>query len=116
MGSESRRSKQVLIRLSPEELKEIELNAKSCGLTKADYLRKIGAGYSPKGVIDQLAVNELIKVAGDLGRLGGLLKLLLTERENLLHENLKYTVGEVHELLGCISYEKDKLKSKIMNL
>ncbi len=42
------------------------------------YLRMLGLGYQPKSLVDNDRVIELAKINGDLGRLGGLLKLWLT--------------------------------------
>lgn len=63
----------------PEERAEIEANAKRAGISVAHYLREIGQGYQVKGVMDYQYVRELVRVNGDLGRLGGLLKLWLTD-------------------------------------
>lgn len=62
----------------PEERAEIEENAKRAGISVARYLRDVGQGYQIKGVMDYGYVRELVRVNGDLGRLGGLLKLWLT--------------------------------------
>jgi ABC-type histidine transport system ATPase subunit len=48
-------------------------------MSVARYLRVIGIGYEPRSIIDHQRVNELLKINGDLGRLGGLLKLWLTD-------------------------------------
>jgi len=63
----------------PEERAEIEANAKRAGISVAHYLREVGQGYQVKGVMDYQYVRELVRVNGDLGRLGGLLKLWLTD-------------------------------------
>ncbi|QPL36715.1 conjugal transfer transcriptional regulator TraJ [Thalassospira sp. B30-1] len=63
----------------PEERAEIEANAKRAGISVAHYLREVGQGYQVKGVMDYQHVRELVRVNGDLGRLGGLLKLWLTD-------------------------------------
>lgn len=63
----------------PEERAEIEANAKMAGVSVARYLRDVGQGYQIKGVMDYEYVRELVRVNGDLGRLGGLLKLWLTD-------------------------------------
>jgi hypothetical protein len=47
------------------------------------YLRKVAIGYEIKGVIDCELVLKLAKINGDQGRLGGLLKLWLTNSEKL---------------------------------
>ena len=38
----------------------------------------LGLGYEPRSIVDNDRVEELAKINGDLGRLGGLLKLWLT--------------------------------------
>ncbi|WP_412058690.1 conjugal transfer transcriptional regulator TraJ [Bartonella sp. DGB2] len=63
----------------PEEKEKIENQAKQAGLSIARYLREVGQGYEIKGVIDYVQVRELARINGDLGRLGGLLKLWLTD-------------------------------------
>lgn len=52
-------------------------------------------GMEVRGVLDQQAVIEMAKVNGDLGRLGGLLKMWLTNDERLAgydQEQLKQTI------------------------
>jgi len=63
----------------PHERKLIEENAKKSGSSVARYLREVGMGYLIKSVIDYEHVRELVRINGDLGRLGGLLKLWLTD-------------------------------------
>jgi hypothetical protein len=63
----------------PDEKEMIAENAKAVGMSVARYLRVIGIGYEPRSIIDHQRVNELLKINGDLGRLGGLLKLWLTD-------------------------------------
>jgi len=63
----------------PEERAEIEANARRAGISVAHYLREVGQGYQVRGVMDYQYVRELVRVNGDLGRLGGLLKLWLTD-------------------------------------
>ena len=38
----------------------------------------LGIGYEPKSIVDNNEVERLAKINGDIGRLGGLLKLWLT--------------------------------------
>lgn len=63
----------------PEEKAQIEANAKAAGMSLSSYLLVIGQGYKIQGVVDFEQVKELAKINGDLGRLGGLLKLWLTD-------------------------------------
>lgn len=61
----------------PEERAMIEENARRAGLSASTYLREVGQGYQIQGVTDAEQVRELVRINGDLGRLGGLLKLWL---------------------------------------
>ena len=63
----------------PEEEEQIETQAKRAGMSAARYLREVGQGYHISGVVDYEQVRELARINGDLGRLGGLLKLWLTD-------------------------------------
>ena len=64
-----------------QEEEQIKTLAAAAGLSVAAYLRSIGLGYQVKGILDNRRVEELIRINGDLGRLGGLLKLWLTNDE-----------------------------------
>ena len=66
--------------VTPEERATIERRATSTGLSASAYLRNLGLAYQPKSILDAERVGELLKACGDLGRLGGLLKLWLVER------------------------------------
>jgi len=63
----------------PEERRQIEAGAKAAGLSLSAYLLTVGMGYHVRGIVDHQGVEELARINGDLGRLGGLLKLWLTD-------------------------------------
>jgi len=63
----------------PDEKELIEAQANRAGMSAARYLREVGQGYHISGVVDYEQVRELARINGDLGRLGGLLKLWLTD-------------------------------------
>jgi hypothetical protein len=67
----------------PEEAEAIEAQARAVAMTVAAYLRAVGAGYEPRAVVDREQVAEMLRVNGDLGRLGGLLKLWLSDDRKL---------------------------------
>ena len=69
----------------PEEEKEIKENAAKAGLKTAEYLRRLALGHKIHGVIDSQHVIQLSKINADLGRLGGLLKMWLSNDERLVH-------------------------------
>lgn len=67
----------------PEERAQIEANARAAGQSLSMFLRNVGAGYPIRSVLDHQRVDDLARINGDLGRLGGLLKLWLTNDEKL---------------------------------
>lgn len=93
----------------PEERELIEANAKRAGLSVACYLREVGQGYQIKGVMDYEYVRELVRVNGDLGRLGGLLKLWLTDDVRTAH----FGTATILALLGRIEATQEEM-SRIM--
>ena len=62
----------------PTEEARIKGKANEAGLPVAKYLRNLGLGYQVPSIIDNKQVDHLLKINGDLGRLGGLIKLWLT--------------------------------------
>ena len=93
----------------PTERECIEANAKRAGVSVARYLRDVGQGYQIKGVMDYQHVRELVRVNGDLGRLGGLLKLWLTDDVR----TLQFGEATILALLGRIEATQDEM-SRIM--
>lgn len=52
--------------------------ARNSGNTISTYLLRVGLGYRFESKLDNFRVEELCRINGDLGRLGGLLKLWVT--------------------------------------
>jgi hypothetical protein len=73
----------VKIWCSADEKAALEAAAKASGLSASTYLRVLGLGHEPRPLIDIEQARELVRVNGDLGRLGGLLKLWLTDDAKL---------------------------------
>ncbi|ALQ52561.1 hypothetical protein ATY38_07610 [Nitrosomonas ureae] len=73
-----RRDKKLRVPVLPIEEAEIKSKATDVGLTVAEYLRNLGLGYQVPSIVDNRQVDSLLKINGDLGRLGGLIKLWLT--------------------------------------
>ena len=89
----------------PDEEQQIKQNARAAGRTVASYLRNVGLGYEVRGILDNRRVEELARINGDLGRLGGLLKLWLTndERTDAFGEST------IRALLSKIEDTQDKM-------
>jgi hypothetical protein len=95
------------VTVSLDEKAEIQTRAKAAGLSVASYLRATALGRHVHSVLDLRAVNELVKVAGDQGRLESLLRLWLVDRpgngaqEIKLHRVLDQ-IGETQSALAEI--------------
>lgn len=66
--------------VTPDQEAAIERLAASTDLSVSVYLRTLGLGYEPKSTIDAQHIGDLVKLGGDMGRLGGLLKMWLIDR------------------------------------
>ncbi len=89
----------------PHERAEIEANASQAGMSMASYLREVGQGYLIRGVMDYDKVRELAAINGDLGRLGGLLKLWLTNDLKTAH----FGESTIRALLARIEKTQDDM-------
>ena len=96
-----------------EERTQLKTLAAASNKSVSSYLLNVGLGYRVQGVLDNRRVEELARINGDLGRLGGLLKLWLTDdarteafgeatirallakiedTQNTMHEVMRYVV------------------------
>ena len=75
-----RRGKPIEVWVTDEEKAVITNKAKEAGMSRSGYLRAIGMNTPIRSVVDLIAVGDLAKVSGDLGRVAGLLKLWLAEK------------------------------------
>ena len=91
-----------------EERKQIERRAGATSLPVSVYLRMLGLGFEPKSTLDAARVGDLMKACGDLGRLGGLLKLWLSERAG---EEVPEV--DVRALLHSIGELRDQIVEKV---
>jgi hypothetical protein len=97
------------VRVTPEEKAEIALAARKVRLPQSRFLRELGLGRNPPSLVDLEALSILTRLRGDLGRLGGLLKLWLVEvpgravSENEVKAALSTVIEKQSELSKLIS-------------
>lgn len=120
MAEEKRptRKKRIRVPVLPDEESAIKNLAASAGLPVAVYLRNVGLGYQVHSILDHKAVEELARVNGDLGRLGGLLKLWLTDDPRAANygkilirailSKVEATMDRMHELMRTVIMPKAK--------
>lgn len=97
--------------LSVEEI-QIKSNAAIAGLSIAEYLRRVGLGMQIQSIIDNDSILQLSKISADLGRLGGLLKLWLTQDKRVAHFDLK----TIQTLLFRIKTTQDAMLDVVKRL
>lgn len=75
-----RRGKPIEVWVTDEEKATISERANEAGMSRSGYLRALGLNSPIRSIVDLTAVADLAKVNGDLGRVAGLLKLWLAEK------------------------------------
>lgn len=95
--------------VTSEEYEEISASAKRVGLSRSTYIKRICLGLPTPSLEKQHARRDLLKAHADLGRLGGLFKLCLSEKQGslvALHQ-------EVRRILREIEIRQRELKTAI---
>ena len=100
-----RNSTPIKIYCLPEERELIEKNAKAAGKSVSSFLLAVGQGYKVTGIVDAEQVQEMAKVNGDLGRLGGLLKWWLTDDAR----TAKFTPSTIRAVLSKIEDTQEEI-------
>ena len=107
-----RRRHHLRVPVFPEEKEIIKQQAQAAGFSMARYLREVGQGYKISGVMDYEKVLELIRINGDLGRLGGLLKLWLSNDEKAA----QYGSTTIQSLLLKIEQTQEEMRRIMMSV
>ena len=110
------RIRRIQVLLLPAEAAAIKSHATNCSLSASAYLRNLGLHYRPKSNVDADAVMEMIKSNGDQGRLGGLLKMWLTNDERLKLLGKEQIVPKINKLLDEIQATQALLFEKVKKL
>jgi hypothetical protein len=100
-----KRAQHLRVPVSPEEKAAIQRQAAKAGLKVAAYLRNVGMGFEIHGVVDAIQVEELARINGHLGRLGGLLKLWLTNDARVA----QFGEATIRAILSRIEDTQDKM-------
>lgn len=116
LSDSRRRDKLVKFRALDSEKKLIEERALSCGMKTGAYVRSLALGYSPRSLNDHKVTKDLLTVNADLGRLGGLLKLWLSQRESHLSVSQGISIKDIGDLYGDIVRTRELLDKKILEL
>jgi hypothetical protein len=93
----------------PDERTQLQANAAAAGMSMSSYVLNVGLGYGVRGIRDHRYVEDLIRVNGDLGRLGGLFKLWLTNEER----TAAFGESRIRALLEKVEATQDELRAVI---
>ena len=85
--------------MTEAERDRIAALAAQCGLSVSEFMRRVVLGQEINSKVDKEAFLDLLKVNADLGRLGGLFKLALTEnpRKVTSHREVRRILHEIED-------------------
>jgi len=98
--------------LTPEEYKRIQEHADRAGLSLSTFAKRVCLGQPTPSLEKQHARRDLLKVNADLGRLGGLFKLCLSETDT----PIRAMHLEVRRVLREIEARQRELKAAIARI
>lgn len=106
-----RAERPIWVGVTDAERLTITETARAVRLPVSALLRKLALGYQPPSLIDQETLLTIIKLRGDFGRLGGLLKLWLVEEPGRAVSD-----NEVRAALDMILMKQSELTDLISQL
>lgn len=96
---EKRRSSHIMINLNEAEYGEIVASSERAGLSLSEFGRRACLGARIPSREDHQARRDLLKINGDLGRLGGLLKQAIGLANKDQIYGLLHKIDQVQALL-----------------
>lgn len=115
---QTRKFRQLRVPVLPEEETAIKRLAATAGLPVAAYLRNVALSYRFNRILYDSGVEELVRLNGDLGPLGNLLKLWLTDDPRTAHygppliravlSKIEITMDEMQEIMQTVVIPKAK--------
>lgn len=106
----------IQVPVTDEERAVIIQTAKNCGLPVSALLRRLALGYQPPSLTDINMELELIRLRGDFGRLGGLLKMWLVDApgkglsEEEVRALLRDTEAKMEEIISFLAVFRQACK------
>lgn len=115
-SADARRSQPpIKVWVTPNERAALTARAESAGLSLSAYMRAAGLNHAIRSRADIAAAQDMMRVAADLGRVAGLLKLWLAERRGVgapaidvdqMMAEFRELQREVREKAGAIVYDR----------
>jgi len=108
-----KRDRGIFIRLNSEEIELIKNKSENHGLTTSSFLRNLALNYPVHSITDERVAHNILKVNSELGKIGGLLKLLIKESKENRDIELMQKVGKV---LDKLSKTQDTLRYQSLQI
>ena len=103
----------VKVYVTPEQKARIAANAGACGRSVSAYVRTLATGQMPTPRADLSGLADVFKLHADLGRLGGLMKMLFTNDERLNDMGRDMAVAAIDGVLVDIRLAMAGLKEAV---
>lgn len=118
---DTKKLKTITIKVNENEYKIINEKAQAHNQNTSTYLRNLGMNYPIKSMVDQQAVLALLKVNGDLGKVGGLFKMWLMRNGEYkddfsgerTYKDIDALVDELQDLMKSFRERASDLMDKI---
>lgn len=109
-----RRGKPIEVWVTEQEKEMITERANDAGMSRSAYLRALGMNTRVRSKADLGPIEKLAEINGDLGRIAGILKMLLGDNGAIPRSSFNDLIVEFKRLqysttqiMGRILYEKD---------
>ena len=99
----------IKVYVKPHEKDAIVAAARACRMSMSAYARTLALGTTPAASADLDRMDEVMKLHADLGRLGGLLKMTLTNDERLNDMGREMGVATIDGILVDIRATQARL-------
>lgn len=116
MAKDEVRKSVVKVMVTTYEKARIAANAQACGMTMSSFARTLLNGGIPLSLNELSDMKDVFRLHADLGRLGGLLKMLLTNDERLNDMGREMATVTIDNILIDIRATQDLLKKEVMNV
>lgn len=105
------RSRRVSVWMTDEEYALIKAKAEDAGLSLSGYFKAAGFRRKLVPLSDTKAISDILKVSGDIGRFGGLIKLWLSDKKqkDVSREDLQRILDEARELIANLRISAGKI-------
>ena len=94
----------------------IAAKADAHSLSASSYLCRLGLAIPLQSTIDQRAILDLVKINADLGRFGGMIKMLLTTNADFQSLNAQGLQRKLENTLSAVRALQKKMSDRLDDL